>query len=73
MKKSKAKRNWLRLYALRVDKNVYIITGGTIKLTQKMQDRKHTNIELGKIDRCRRYLIGRGIVDLDGVIEEIES
>lgn len=61
------------MYALRVDKNVYIITGGAIKLTQKMQDREHTNIELDKIDRCRRFLIERGIVDLDGLIEEIES
>ena len=52
---------------------VYIITGGAIKLTQKMQDRKHTNIELRKIENCRRFLLDQGIVDLEGVIEEIES
>ena len=71
--KSKAIDNWLRLYALRVDKNVYIVTGGAIKLTQKMQDRDHTNNELGKLNRCRNYLLDIGIVDVDGVIEEIES
>lgn len=73
LKKSKAKQNWLRLYALRVEDNVYIITGGAIKLTQKMQDRPHTNLELQKIERCRRFLLDQGIVDVEGIIEEIEG
>ncbi len=73
LNKSKARKTWLRLYALRIDRNAYIITGGAIKLTQKMQDSEHTMIELRKIDRCRNYLIKLGIVDKDGVIEEIES
>lgn len=73
LNKSKAKQTWLRLYALRVEDNVYIITGGAIKLTQKMQDRKHTNLELRKIESCRRFLLDQGIVDVEGVIEEIES
>jgi hypothetical protein len=72
-KKSKAKQTWLRLYALRVEENAYIITGGTIKLTQKMQDREHTHLELEKLEKCKRFLIEQGIVDVDGVIEEIES
>ena len=71
--KSKAKSTWLRIYALRIDTNVYLITGGTIKLTQKMQDRQHTLTELNKIESCRNFLLEQGIVDLDGVIEEIES
>ena len=73
LNKSKAKNTWLRLYGLRVDNNVYIVTGGAIKLTQKMQDREHTNAELNKLDSCRRYLQTQGIVDLDGIIEEIEG
>jgi hypothetical protein len=73
LNKSKAKQTWLRLYALRVEDNVYIITGGAIKLTQKMQDRKHTNLELRKIESCRRFLLDQGIVDVEGVIEKIES
>ena len=71
--KSKAKSTWLRIYALRIDNNVYLITGGTIKLTQKMQDRKHTMTELKKLESCRNILLDQGIVDIDGVIEEIES
>ena len=70
--KSKAKATWLRIYALRVNSNIYIITGGAIKLTQKMQDRKHTNVELSKIKSCRKYLIDHGIDDIDKVISEIE-
>ena len=73
LNKSKAKQTWLRLYALRVEDDVYIITGGAIKLTQKMQDRKHTNLELNKIESCRSFLLDQGIIDLEGVIEEIES
>ena len=73
LNKSKAKQTWLRLYALRVDSDVFIITGGAIKLTQKMQDRKHTAIELRKIESCRRFLLDQGIIDIEGVIEEIES
>ena len=71
--KSKAKATWLRIYALRIDRNVYIVTGGAIKLTQLMQDREHTNHELEKIESCREYLMNQGIVDMDGVIEEMES
>ncbi len=71
--KNKAKVSWLRLYALRVDRNIYIVTGGAIKLTQLMQEREHTNHELEKIDSCREYLMSQGIVDVDGVIEEMES
>lgn len=73
LNKSKARNHWLRLYALRVDKNVYIITGGAIKLTQTMQERQHTMDEINKIDRCRQFLIDKGVVDIDGLIEEIES
>ena len=44
--KAKGIRNkhssWLRLYALRLQANYYIITGGAIKLTPTMQEREHT-------------------------------
>ena len=71
--KSKAKENWLRIYALRVERDIYIITGGAIKLTRTMQERVHTEKELHKIDKCRRFLLDLGIIDSDGLIEEVES
>jgi hypothetical protein len=71
--KSKAVDNWLRLYGLRADKDVYVITGGAIKLTRTMQERNHTNIELKKIESCRDYLLEYGIYDSEGLIELIEN
>lgn len=72
LNKSKAKKSWLRIYALRAENSVYIITGGAIKLTANMNEREHTNKELRKIEQCRDYLIEQGIFDADGLIEELE-
>jgi len=69
---SKAKATWLRIYALRIEKNVYLITGGAIKLTLMMEVRNHTKEELRKMNRCRDYLLNQGIVDHDGLIDELE-
>jgi len=70
---SKSRESWLRIYALRVESNIYIVTGGAIKLTEKMQDRRHTMVELRKIESCRKFLLDKGIVDIDKMIGEIES
>lgn len=71
--KSKAKATWLRLYALKIENNIYVITGGAIKLTRTMNEREHTAKELSKIDKTRRFLIEEGIADADGLIEIIEN
>lgn len=67
--KQKSKRRWLRVYALRIDTNFYIITGGAIKLTKKMGDRPHTANELDKLEFCRNYLKGKGVFDIDSFNE----
>ncbi|MCF8226229.1 MAG: hypothetical protein K9J30_10155 [Bacteroidales bacterium] len=72
LKQSKARNRWLRIYALRIERNVYIVTGGVIKLTRTMQERQHTMDELSKLNKCRTYLTERGIIDIEGIIEEIE-
>jgi hypothetical protein len=61
--------SWLRVYAIRLEKNVFVITGGAIKLTQTMQDRPHTREELKKMDRCREFLKTNGIFDQDSLID----
>lgn len=77
----KAPNRWLRLYAIRIDENVYIITGGTIKLDggaiaannqYQMQDRNHTDEELKKIDRCRYFLLDEGVIDEESFNEIFE-
>lgn len=77
----KAPNRWLRIYAIRIDENFYVITGGTIKLDggliaakshYQMQDRPHTNEELKKINSCRDYLKEQGIIDEESFNEIFE-
>lgn len=62
-------RSWLRLYALKLEKNIYLITGGAIKLTFTMQERSHTLKELEKMEMVRNHLIDNGVTDLEGFID----
>lgn len=61
--------SWLRVYAIRLEPNVYVVTGGTIKLTRAMQDKEHTMIELNKLNRCKEYLIRNGVFDKDSFVD----
>ena len=65
LSEQKGKRNYLRIYALRIGKNCYVITGGTIKFTQYMNERKHTANELTKLSRCKSYLQENNVFDCD--------
>ena len=78
LSKQKAPYRWLRLYAIKIAENNYVITGGTIKLDSgaikfnnqyQMQDRPHTNKELIKINKCRDYLKEHGAYDDDSFQE----
>ncbi len=55
--------SWLRLYAIRLEKGAFIVTGGAIKLTATMAEREHTLKELVKMEKVRNFLISEGIVD----------
>ncbi|NJD23311.1 MAG: hypothetical protein FIA82_11680 [Melioribacter sp.] len=59
--------SWLRLYAIRVPENYFIITGGTIKLTRTMRERSHTQNELDRLDNCLAFLRANGIFDEDAI------
>ncbi|MCU7522387.1 MAG: hypothetical protein HF312_19390 [Ignavibacteria bacterium] len=60
-------RSWIRLYAIKVSDNCFIVTGGAIKLTHRMEERTHTQEELDKLDRCRDFLRSHGIFDYEGL------
>ena len=62
--------SWLRLYAIKLDKGIYLITGGAIKLTHLMSEREYTLNELKKMEMVRNYLLDNGIIDADGIKEE---
>lgn len=53
--KGSYKKSWLRIYAVHFD-DAYVVTGGTIKLHFKMQDRIHTNEELKKLTSMKDAL-----------------
>ena len=42
------RKGWLRIYAVRIA-DVFIVTGGAIKLTRSMEERPHTQTELNKL------------------------
>ena len=61
--------SWLRVYAIRLEENVFVITGGAIKLTRTMQERPHTKEQLDKLNSCRQFLISNGVFDADSFID----
>lgn len=61
--------SWLRIYAIRLEPNVYVVTGGAIKLTRTMQERDHTSLELQKLNKCRDYLKANGVFDQGSFVE----
>jgi hypothetical protein len=67
--KRKGRENLLRIYALRIDSDCYVITGGAIKLTHLMEDREHTVKELAKLDASRRFLSENGVFDSESFYE----
>lgn len=65
--------SWLRIYAIKMEPGVYLITGGAIKLTATMQERTHTMAELAKMERVRNYLPDNGVFDLESFNDYISN
>ena len=76
--KAKLKRtvrhsSWFRIYAIKLSQGVYVITGGAIKLTLKMEERNHTKAELAKLEKVRRFLLNEDIIDDDSFIDYVTT
>lgn len=67
--KGKIKKNRLRYYAIKLENNCYLITGGAIKMSQTMQEHSDTNNELKKLEIARTYLKQNGVFDEDSFFE----
>ena len=65
--------SWLRIYAIKLEPGIYIITGGAIKLTRTMQEREHTLVELARMEKVRNFLLDNDIVDLDSFNDYIKE
>lgn len=73
LKRGRGHSSWLRIYAIKLEQGVYVITGGAIKLTLKMEEREHTRIELRKLEMVRQYLLAENIVDEDGFLDFVST
>lgn len=67
----KRRQHSLRLYAVKIDEDTFVITGGAIKLPlhHLMEDRVHTKEELNKLNRAKDYLKNNDIFDEDSFFE----
>jgi len=72
LSKQKYKKRWLRFYAIKIENNTFLITGGTIKLTQLMNERPHTQQELRKLEMCKDFLRENGVFDNDSFNDFLE-
>ncbi|QEK51880.1 hypothetical protein FYC62_09650 [Pedobacter aquae] len=69
LQKGKLSKSKLRIYAIKIDENMFLITGGAIKMSQEMKDHDDTKNELDKLNTAQQYLKSQGIFDYDSFFE----
>lgn len=70
LQKGKSRRgSHLRLYAIRIDEETYVITGGAIKLVFTMQESEDLMEEKRKLEFAKAYLQSEGVFDKDSFQE----
>lgn len=65
--------SWLRIYAIKLNPGIYVVTGGAIKLTRTMEEREHTLEELVKLEKVRQYLVANDVIDDDSFTDFIKE
>jgi hypothetical protein len=61
---AKTRTRWspkLRLYAVRIGVNTFVVTGGAIKATSRMDERPHTQKQLIRLTTVKDWLKSKGI------------
>lgn len=58
-------KSWLRIYAIRINPQFYVVSGSAIKLTDAMEGQEHTKIELSKLKITAAYLKENGLMEND--------
>jgi len=71
LRKGKINHNRLRLYAIKLIDELFIITGGAIKMSQRMLDHPGTAKEHSKLSAARQYLEINDIHNEDAFFELI--
>lgn len=73
MQLQKGRKNYFRIYAIRIDDDCYVITGGTLKFLHLMKDAKYTQDEKTRLDTCKFYLQRQSVVDAESFYCYIEE
>lgn len=68
-KNPEIKNSWLRIYGIKLDDG-FVITGGAIKLTERMDQQEHTKLELNKLEIVKQFLKVEGIMDVEGLMNK---
>ena len=63
--KTQIEKKWLRIYAIKIGPNTFIVTGGAIKLVGTMNERTHLLKEKQKLDDIKNYLKQEWILNQD--------
>ena len=56
-----------------MEPGVYLVTGGAIKLTARMEERSHTMAELARMEQVRNYLLDNGVFDSEGLNDYFDN
>jgi len=57
--KASGPKTWIRLYAIRLDLNLFVVCGGAIKLRKTLNDRDYLLKELDKLEIAKQYLLDK--------------
>jgi hypothetical protein len=70
LRKAKANVRYpiIRIYAIELEDETFVVTGGTLKLTKTMEGENFDN-ELKKLERVKKFLKDNNIIDRLGLIE----
>ena len=71
LQKGKLRRSYLRLYAIKIDEDIFLLTGGAIKIANRMEDSAHTILEKQKLNNIKDFLRSQDIFDADSFYELI--
>jgi hypothetical protein len=69
----KGRRYKLRVYAIRIDADLFLITGGAIKIVFRMEEHTDTQKEKDKLEAVWRFLQRNGVFDDNSFYELIND
>ncbi|TXK79449.1 hypothetical protein [Mesonia sp. K4-1] len=70
LRKGKAsKQDGLRMYAIKIDDDCFLVTGGAIKMSLYMKDHRDTKEELRKLEKAKAFLKDNAVMDADSFCE----